>query len=147
MPPPFLFAAGFLVAWLLERRLQFEINGAGAGPLQEAIGATTMAMGFIFMAWGLATFVRARTAVLPVRPARQLVVWGPYRYSRNPMYAGMTLLYIGLAVVLNTAWPLVLLPALLASLYALVIRPEERYLGDAFGQEYADYRARVRRWI
>jgi protein-S-isoprenylcysteine O-methyltransferase Ste14 len=99
------------------------------------------------MLWGLATFARARTPIIPDRPARQLVSHGPYRISRNPMYLGLTSLYTGLALVLNLAWPLVLLPVVLLTLTATVIVHEERHLRAAFGATYEDYCRRVRRWI
>jgi protein-S-isoprenylcysteine O-methyltransferase Ste14 len=63
------------------------------------------------------------------------------------MYVGGTLTYIGIAVAMNVAWPLLLLPLVLWALYVTVIREEERYLADAFGEDYASYRKRVRRWI
>jgi protein-S-isoprenylcysteine O-methyltransferase Ste14 len=85
--------------------------------------------------------------VLPNRPASALATGGPYHFTRNPMYVGMALLYIGLALVLNTAWPLVFLPLVLLIIDAAVIRREERYLISAFGEEYRAYCSRVRRWL
>ena len=72
---------------------------------------------------------------------------GPYRLSRNPMYVALSLLYVSLAALVNVAWPLVLWPAVVASLSSFVIRREERYLSGAFGAESADYRRRVARWL
>jgi protein-S-isoprenylcysteine O-methyltransferase Ste14 len=63
------------------------------------------------------------------------------------MYVGLTAAYIGLAMLANTLWPPVLLPLVIAALYLLVVRREERYLGSAFGAEYAEYRRRIRRWL
>ena len=99
------------------------------------------------MLWGLISFVRARTAVMPHLPASRLVTAGPYRFTRNPMYLGITLAYAGLALLIDTAWPLLLLPAVLALLMVVVVRREERYLERAFGDAYRAYRDRVRRWI
>jgi protein-S-isoprenylcysteine O-methyltransferase Ste14 len=146
-PPPFLFVGGFLAAWLLDVILGFEIDGEGAGLIQTGLGVAAIAIGLAFMFWGLATFARARTPIIPDRPARQLIVHGPYRFSRNPMYVGLTALYTGLALVLNMAWPLVLLPVVLLTLTALVIVHEERHLRDAFGTTYEEYCRRVRRWV
>jgi protein-S-isoprenylcysteine O-methyltransferase Ste14 len=147
LPPPFIFAAAYLVSWWLDRRLTFEIDGAGAGFRQTLIGMAGLAAGLGLMGWGLVTFIYARTPVVPTRPARQLVRWGPYRYSRNPMYVGITAAYVGLALVTNMAWPLVFLPVALAVLAMSVIAREEQYLRDEFGAEYEDYCRRVRRWI
>jgi protein-S-isoprenylcysteine O-methyltransferase Ste14 len=146
-PPPFIFAAAYLLAWWLDGRLTFEIDGGGAGLVQTLLGLAGLAAGLALMGWGLVTFVFARTSVMPTRPARQFVRWGPYRFSRNPMYVGLTLAYVGLALVTNMAWPLLLLPFVLATLTMGVIAREERYLRDAFGADYEDYCRRVRRWI
>jgi len=148
IPPPVIFVGGFLIAWLLDRWLIFEIDGRGvAGRVQTALGIGLGAAGLAIMAWALVTFVAARTAVIPHRPARQLVRHGPYRWTRNPMYFGLTSAYVGLALVWNAAWPLVLLPVVLFVLTRYVVRREERYLGRRFGDAYADYRSRVRRWL
>jgi len=146
-PPPFLFAGGFLVAWLLDRWLMFEIDGRGPGALQTAVGAVLLAGGLSLMGWALVTFARARTAIIPHRPARVLVQEGPYRFTRNPMYVGLTAAYLGLAFALNAAWPLVMLPIVLLALVRLVVRREERYLVRKFGDVYADYGRHVRRWL
>jgi len=98
------------------------------------------------MAYGIVTFVRARTSVIPDRPARQLVTWGPYRISRNPMYLSLTAAYLGIALVNNYAWPLVLLPVALAGM-TIIIKREERYLHGAFGDAYDQYCRHVRRWV
>jgi protein-S-isoprenylcysteine O-methyltransferase Ste14 len=146
-PPPFVFVGGFLAAWLLDILLGFEVDGEGAGSIQIGLGVAAIAVGGALMFWGLTTFARARTPIIPDRPARQLVVTGPYRLSRNPMYLGLGALYSGLALILNMAWPLVLLPVVLLTLTAVVIVHEERHLRDAFGSEYDEYCRRVRRWM
>jgi protein-S-isoprenylcysteine O-methyltransferase Ste14 len=146
-PPPFLFVGGFLAAWLLNRQLPFEIDGAGAGALQTTAGAGLLAVGLAVMASGLVTFVRHRTSVIPHHAARELVRTGPYRFSRNPMYLGLTLAYAGLALTINWAWPFVVLPIVILLLSAFVIAREERYLRSAFGVDYESYCRRVRRWL
>ena len=82
----------------------------------------------------MVTFWRARTAIIPHRPASRLVRHGPYRFTRNPMYVGLTGLYTGLALIFNVGWPLVLLPLVLVVLWGVVIQREERYLRAAFGK-------------
>lgn len=97
---------------------------------------------------GAALAVAAVSAAAEVdleRPGR-LVAGGPYRFSRNPMYLGWTLLAIGIPLVVNMAWPLVLLPFVLVVTHLVVLR-EERDLEAEFGESYASYRARVRRYL
>jgi protein-S-isoprenylcysteine O-methyltransferase Ste14 len=146
-PPPTLFVVGFLIGLALDRWvLRLGLGGVSRSGLVIG-GWLLIVCGLAILLWAMLTFARARTAILPSRPAHSIVARGPYRFSRNPMYIGMSALYIGLSLLMSVAWPIVLLPLVLLSLYALVIRREERYLGDAFGEEYAAYRARVRRWL
>ena len=145
-PPPFVFVGGFLAGWLLHRVVPLAVPG-GRRPLTSAIGWLFIAAGLIIVVAGLITFVRHRTAILPHRAAARLVTTGPYRFTRNPMYAGMTAIYFGLALLTAIAWPILFLPIVLFALGRLVIRREERYLASEFGEEYERYRRPVRRWI
>jgi protein-S-isoprenylcysteine O-methyltransferase Ste14 len=92
-------------------------------------------------------FRRAGTSMVPLNPSTALVVSGPYRFTRNPMYLGMAFLYVGLAFALGVIWALFLLPLVIAAVDQLVIAREEAYLVRKFGQPYCDYMARVRRWL
>ena len=85
--------------------------------------------------------------MVPMKPTTALVTSGPYRVTRNPMYVGMAFLYAGLALSLGVIWALALLPAVLLMVDRLVIAREERYLEAKFGEEYRDYKRRVRRWL
>lgn len=146
-PPPTLFVASFLTGLALDRwAMRLRLDELNRSVLVIG-GWLLVASGLLILLWALLTFTRARTGIMPSQPARAIVASGPYRFSRNPMYIAMSATYIGLSLLMSMVWPLVLLPLALASLYALVIRREERYLGDAFRDEYAAYRARVRRWM
>lgn len=145
-PPPFVYAAAYAIAAVLNTRLEFLIDGQGVGTTQSVVGSALVGAGLVWMAYGIVTFLRARTSVVPDRPARQLVTWGPYGVSRNPMYLGITAAYLGIAIVNNHAWPLALLPFALLGMTA-IIRREERYLRTAFGDAYDQYCRRVRRWV
>jgi protein-S-isoprenylcysteine O-methyltransferase Ste14 len=76
-----------------------------------------------------------------------LLTGGAYRLSRNPMYTGLAIAYLGLALLLGSWWPLALWPLVIVAVRQLVIRPEEQYLTQRFGQTYAGYQSRVRRWL
>ena len=147
-PPPFLFVGGTCLAWLLEKKLiRIHLVGGSAEGLLLRPGVVILAAGLTFMSWGLLTFAKARTGILPGRPAKQIVSHGPYRLSRNPMYTGMATAYIGGALILNSGWALILLPLVMLALYRFVIQPEEQYLSLAFPTEYGEYRRKVRRFI
>jgi len=145
-PPPLIFAIGFLIGWLLHRVRELPVLPPST-TAREPVGLVLLAAGLAFMLWALLTFLAARTAVIPNRPASRLVTAGPYRFSRNPMYTGLTVFYVGLTLIINSAWPLLLLPLVIMALLSMVIQREERYLNSAFGEEYAEYTRRVRRWL
>ena len=147
-PPPFLYVAGFLGGLALERwgwRMRLTA-GEWRGALLMS-GWLAVLAGLCLTGWGFRAFFGARTAIMPIRPARILVRSGPYRYSRNPMYVGLSAAYLGLALLFNVVWPIVLFPLVLVALHLLVIRREERYLAVAFGEQYALYQRHVRRWL
>jgi protein-S-isoprenylcysteine O-methyltransferase Ste14 len=97
--------------------------------------------------WALWLFRRRRTGLLPGQATTAVMVDGPFPVSRNPLYLGLVVLYVGLALLLPSVWALLLLPVGVAVLAWGAIRPEERYLRDRFGEEYAAYARRVRRWL
>ena len=111
-----------------------------AGLLPLAVG-----VGLAFSALGI--FKSSRTTTVPFGTPSQLIVYGPYRFTRNPMYLGLALAYTGVAITNRQVWPLVLLPLVLRYVHRVVIPVEERRLQETFGAAYDNYRARVRRWI
>ena len=89
----------------------------------------------------------AGTNVDPHRPAMVLVENGPFRFSRNPLYIALTLLFLGLSLVVDTWWGIVLLFPVLIIMHWGVILREERYLDQKFGASYRQYCTRVRRYL
>ena len=150
VPPPAIFAVTFLVGLWLDAAL-YRIRLVSSDVLFPRplviTGAVLVTAGILLAIWGALTFRRHHTAVLPFRAATTLVQSGPYRRTRNPMYLGMTLAHLGGGVALNAMWPIILLPLALVLLYVWVIRLEERHLAQEFGEDYAAYRRRVRRWL
>jgi protein-S-isoprenylcysteine O-methyltransferase Ste14 len=96
---------------------------------------------------GARRFSAAGTNIPPTLPTTALVVTGPYRWSRNPLYLAMILVYVGLGIAALSLWALLLaVPLVLLLNYGVIIR-EEAYLERKFGADYRAYRERVRRWI
>ncbi len=145
-PPPFLFVIGFGTGLLLSRWWPLPLLSSHH-PLSLVLAWLMVGGGLGLVAWALLTFRRARTGILPFHPASALLSGGPYAFSRNPMYVALGFVYAGLALWMNTLWPLALLPGVLYVLWLTVIRREEQYLTRAFGAEYAAYQQRVRRWL
>jgi protein-S-isoprenylcysteine O-methyltransferase Ste14 len=90
---------------------------------------------------------RADVSPLPWRAPGRLVVDGPFRFSRNPLYVSLTLMYLGISVAANALWPLAFLIFAVVIVDRGVILQEERFLEKRFGEEYRSYKARVRRWV
>ena len=143
-PPPLIYA-GALIAGLLANRL-YPVRFLPCG-LSRALGPPLVAAGLVIGFFGFREMKRAGTNVDPYHPATAIVTGGPYRYTRNPLYVGMTLIYAGLAARANALPAALLLPPVLAVMRSGVIEREERYLEGKFGEEYLRYKGRVRRWI
>jgi protein-S-isoprenylcysteine O-methyltransferase Ste14 len=148
-PPPLVFVAGFVVGWVLERYVHplWPSLSTGSEWRIEVFAAVLLIGGVTFSGWGMATFHRANTAIFPNRDASLLVTAGPYRFTRNPMYTGLVVAYLGVSLLWHVGWAVVLLPLPMLAIYRFVIRREERYLTAAFGDQYREYQSRVRRWI
>lgn len=144
VPPPLIYAAGFLLGGVVQRAVPLE--GLEGGPWR-LLGAACMASAVALNASSISSFRRAKTSLVPVKPTSVLVASGPYRFTRNPMYVGLGLLHAGLALWLGMPWALLFLPLVLATVDRFVIRREEGYLARKFGDEYVRYAARVRRWL
>ena len=143
-PPPAIFAAGLALGSLLQRIVPAPRLPGG---VRRALGLPLVGLGLGLGVWAIRTMLQAGTPLEPSRPTTAIVSSGPYRLTRNPIYAGMAFLYTGLALVAGRLWALALLPGVLAVVQRGVIEREERYLEARFGDEYRAYRARVRRWL
>ena len=143
-PPPLMFISALAVGLVLEEILPSEtIPSALSWPL----GAVLLGAGLGLLLWFQALFNRAGTAVEPWKPTSAIVTDGPYRFTRNPAYVGMTLVYAGIAVLCKALWPFALLVVVLVVVDRAVIAREERYLEREFGEEYLAYKRTVRRWL
>lgn len=143
-PPPFWYVLAVLGGVLLDRRWPLPI---GASRLNTFAGVAFV-LGWMALAFvSIDRFRRSKTSIVPIRPADALVLSGPYRYTRNPMYVSLALLTIGCGLLLGTWWSIVLLVPTLTIVQLFVILPEERYLRRRFGTAYEDYTRRVRRWL
>lgn len=144
VPPPVLALAVGLLMWAM-RDLGPRIDFPARAPLAAALAGAGLLVDLV----SVAAFVRARTTVNPLAPekANALVVGGLYRFSRNPMYLGMLMILLGWAAWL--AQPLALGPvaAFVVLIEVFQIRPEEKALEEKFGENYREYKKRVRRWL
>jgi protein-S-isoprenylcysteine O-methyltransferase Ste14 len=147
VPPPLIFMLPLGLGLWLHHVIPLVQLPPAPGGLVRRVGAVVVILAVLLTAWAMVSFRRMRTSVIPVQPASALVMLGPYRFSRNPMYLAMTLLYLGVAVWARALWPLLFLPVILVIMQKAVIGREEAYLTRRFGDEYRRYLAQVRRWI
>ena len=132
----------WLVSWAVPA-LNFVLPG------RKLLALTLGIAGAMIIGSGIASFRRAKTTINPMKPASSssLVRSGIYKLSRNPMYLGFLLVLFGWAVFLSNALAFIFLPVFIFYMNRFQIEPEENALAGKFGQEFADYKSRVRRWL
>ncbi len=142
---PLLIAAIYLLAGLA---LHYLTPGPEiVGSPWRYLGAAPIAAGLWVFLWAGIAFVRKGTTYWPEETPSALVTTGPMRISRNPMYLGMVLNLLGVALLVGSIPAFLPVPAFFLTVQAYFIRPEEETLERIFGEEYLAYRRRVRRWL
>ena len=146
VPPPVLALVLALAMWVVSRLTQtFEVDAS----LRIAVAIAIALVGGAFSAAGITAFRGAQTTLNPMKPemASSLVTSGIYRVTRNPMYVGLLFVLVGWAAYFCTPWALAGPVVFVAYMTRFQIAPEEKALMSAFGEAYASYKARVRRWL
>jgi len=142
--PPVIFslylAAGFLFAWASSLHVL-------PGILARGLGLSLLAAAAIVASSAIWALNRQGTPIHPHHGTTALVGEGPYRFTRNPIYLSLVAIYLGLALLLNSFWMVLLGIALAVTLHRSVVLAEERYLEDKFGEAYLAYKAKVNRWL
>jgi protein-S-isoprenylcysteine O-methyltransferase Ste14 len=144
IPPPILYAVAIGLGLWLERPLPWPLPGGG---VRFWLGTSLIALAVLLFGWCLRELRVHQTTINPHRAASSLVSSGPFRFSRNPIYVSLTVLLIGVGLLAASTWVLLMLAWLLPVMQRLVVAREEEHLRWRFGSEYADYCARVRRWL
>jgi len=146
VPVPWVFVLTYLLGLALE-----SVRPIPRFPMMASVsaiaGGVVFVAGAVIAGWGLVIFHKAHTTTVPGQSSVRLVTWGPYRFTRNPMYLGLVLAYLGEAALLKQLWPVLVLPFTLVYLNWTVIPVEEAKLEEVFQVAYRQYRLRVRRWI
>lgn len=142
--PPYLYGGFLLLAIILEFMWGMDFFAWGA---QLALGILLISFGAGLTTWCVELFSKVGTPLPPNKPTRELVTKGPYGFSRNPIYVALSAIYLGLCVVFDLIWGVLLIVPLIYILKKFVIEKEENYLETHFGQSYLAYKNRVRRWF
>ena len=146
IPPPLLYVVTFFAAVLIQRLLPLNIPFFHS-TISKLIGSVLILLSLVFTFPALRQFFKTKNTLVTIKPANSLQTTGIYSVSRNPMYVSLLLIYSGLSFIIGNGWNFVLLPFLILLVQEYVIKREEKYLDRRFGQQYADYKTRVRRWF
>jgi protein-S-isoprenylcysteine O-methyltransferase Ste14 len=145
--PPTIYAAGALSSALLWWLAPWPYQAHGMRLSCIVAGVVLGCAGLAAAILAERRFHAAGTPVPPTRPTQVLVFDGIYRYTRNPMYLGMTLALLGLGLATNQLWFLIAAPVAVYAVTRLAIEREEAYLTRKFGDPYVAYMKKVRRWL
>jgi protein-S-isoprenylcysteine O-methyltransferase Ste14 len=145
--PPLLFFAALLVGFVLDSLLPLPFPLASIELVHWIIAGSLILAGLALFAAGVRNFLRAGTPLPTNKPTRALVTSGIHRWTRNPIYLGIFLVYGGIGIAAPSPWILILTLPLAITIRHGVVAREEAYLERRFGDAYRAYKARVRRWL
>jgi protein-S-isoprenylcysteine O-methyltransferase Ste14 len=143
VPPPLIYLLPLVLGLLLDRRARLPFLPRGVA---RGLGWSLFGGGIALNGWFLKTIRSAEVPIRTDRPVPRLTTEGPFRYTRNPGYLALAVIYAGIAILRNSLWAMLLLPLVVVVIQREVIGREERYLERTFGEEYLAYKQRVRRW-
>jgi len=144
IPPPVIYVAALAIGFVLSYLWPMS---PFSGSSRYIVGSLLIVVNVLIMPPVLGRFRRAGTAFDVRKAASVLITDGPYRFSRNPSYVSLTLLYLGIGSLLNNGWILILVAPVFLVMDLWVVRKEERHLETKFGEDYLRYKAAVRRWL
>ena len=144
--PPVIFGIVLVVGFLVHKCFPLAIMSQ-PGTLSKVLAGVLFVIAGVIMVSTMRLMLRKKTDPRPDRPTTTIVAEGFFRYSRNPLYLSLMLIYSGIAIYANSLWLVFLLPLLFLGLERGVVFREERYLEGKFGDEYLQYKKKVRRWI
>ncbi len=144
--PPLFYVIIFVISILIQKIypikvLFFESKRA------FSLGLLLIAIGFSIVLPAIIRFYKTKNTLITIRPANSLQTSGIYSFSRNPMYLGLLTIYSGMAFIKGNIWTFILIPIVILVVSYFVILKEEKYLNRKFGNDYTEYKMRVRRWV
>jgi protein-S-isoprenylcysteine O-methyltransferase Ste14 len=142
--PPLVYLAGIVIGFLATIWMPTKVV---PNSVAWTVGGILTCCGAVLAGSAILKFKDMGTTVRPDRAASTLVISGPYNMTRNPMYLGLALVYLGMTIAGQSVWALILLPVVLIVIQRGAIEPEEAFLEKRFGANYIGYKERVRRWL
>lgn len=142
--PPVWLVLSIVVMYLLDRFLPV---GSFGGPFVWGFASAFIAAGLFIIIASANLFAKEKTGIVPFSESTAVVATGPYKFTRNPMYLGMVLILVGIAVALGSLLPFLVIPVFAWIIHIRFILGEERFMEEAHGEAYLQYKSRVRRWL
>lgn len=146
LPPPIIYVIIFIAAVFIQKKIHIN-DSLFHTTLAKITGALFLVTALCFLATSLVKFFKTNNTVILIKPASSLQTTGIYGISRNPMYVGLLFLYLAITCFVGNWWNIILFPLLVLIIQAYVIGNEEKYLERAFGNDFLEYKRRVRRWL
>lgn len=143
-PPPRIYLGGLTIGIILHLIKPISLLPQN---LSLPIGVVFILVGVILVVTSFQVLRNANTNIDVREPVMDIVTSGPYRFSRNPIYLAMTILFIGIGILVNSLWILIILVPIIFVMEFGVIAREEKYLARKFGDKYTRYKTQVRKWI
>jgi protein-S-isoprenylcysteine O-methyltransferase Ste14 len=144
-PPPLYYILLFIGSIYFEKLVPVE-NGFFHSSIVKIVGLIFFGISLVFVVPSLVQFIRTKNTVVTILPASSLQISGIYKVTRNPMYLGLLIAYAGITCLKGNWWSASFLLILIFIQNRIIIK-EEKYLEREFGQQYIDYKKKVRRWL
>ena len=146
IPPPLFYVLTFIIAIFIQKRIPIN-NFLFQREWLKISGLVFLVISLFFLVRSLRQFFQTSNTLILIKPANSLQTDGIYGLTRNPMYVGLAIVYLGLSCLIGNWWNFIVFPVLLFIVQEYIIKSEERYLEREFKQEFAGYKSKVRRWL
>jgi len=147
-PPPIVGILTIIIGYMVGRFFPILDHFLLPAPARYWVGGIICVVSaMVFVVWPFKLFQIIEQDPKPWTPTPELIITGPYKFTRNPMYLMMVLWCVGFSIILDEAWVFALAPVCGYVIYLTAIRHEEKYLEEKFGDSYRAYKKNVRRWI
>jgi protein-S-isoprenylcysteine O-methyltransferase Ste14 len=146
IPPPLIYVLIFIASVFIQKEIPITASIFQSWAI-KVVGIIFLIIASFFLARSLRQFFQSKNTVILIKPASSLQKTGIYGISRNPMYVGLAIVYLGITCFIGNWWNIILFPVLFLIVQEYIIKREEKYLELEFGQQYEEYRIKVRRWL
>ncbi len=146
IPPPLFYVLTFIAAVFIQKRIPVS-DTLFHLMITKVVGVILLIIALFFLLRSLRQFFLTKNTLILIKPATSLQTNGIYGITRNPMYVGLAIVYLGITCFTGNWWNIILFPLLLLIVQEYIIKREEKYLALEFGQDYEEYKKKVRRWL